>query len=64
MYVKNLEDSVDEEKLKEYFEPYGAITSVKVMTDAKGHSRGFGFVCYASSEEAARALSEMNCMAT
>ena len=30
LYVKNLDDSIDDEKLKEMFSPYGTITSCKV----------------------------------
>lgn len=32
LYVKNLDDSIDEEKLRKEFSPYGVITSAKVRT--------------------------------
>ncbi|KAG7592665.1 RNA recognition motif domain [Arabidopsis thaliana x Arabidopsis arenosa] len=60
LYLKNLDDSVDDEKLKEMFSEYGNVTSSKVMLNPQGLSRGFGFVAYSNPEEALRALSEMN----
>lgn len=60
LYVKNLSDDIDDERLRNEFTPYGTITSSKVMRDDKGNSRGFGFVCFTQPEEATRAVTELN----
>jgi len=63
LFVKNLSDETDDEKLSQEFSKYGQISSVKVMRDAAGKSRGFGFVCFQSPEDATKAVTAMNgCM--
>ncbi|MEJ1821136.1 hypothetical protein, partial [Escherichia coli] len=59
LYIKNLDDSIDDERLRKEFSNYGTITSAKVMTE-DGRSKGFGFVCFSTPEEATRAVTEMN----
>jgi polyadenylate-binding protein len=59
LYVKNLDDTIDDERLRKEFAPFGTITSVKVMME-DGRSKGFGFVCFSHPEEATKAVTEMN----
>lgn len=59
LYVKNLDDSIDDERLRKEFQPFGSITSAKVMLE-DGRSKGFGFVCFSNPEEATKAVTEMN----
>ena len=59
LYVKNIDDSIDDDKLRRAFSPYGTITSAKVM-EKEGKSKGFGFVCFTTPEEATKAVTEMN----
>ncbi|KAK9471922.1 uncharacterized protein V1510DRAFT_366936 [Dipodascopsis tothii] len=60
LYIKNLDDEIDDEKLREEFAEYGTITSAKVMRDEAAKSKGFGFVCFSSPDEATKAVTEMN----
>lgn len=61
LYVKNIDDTITEDDLRELFSPLGTITSVRIMKEEGTYlSKGFGFVCFANPEEASRAVSEMN----
>ncbi|XP_049457861.1 polyadenylate-binding protein 1A-like isoform X4 [Epinephelus fuscoguttatus] len=50
LYMKNLDDGIDDERLRKEFAPFGTITSAKVMMEG-GRSKGFGFVCFSCRGE-------------
>jgi len=61
LYVKNLPSSCDDAKLRSLFEPFGVITSTKVMFSKEdGKSKGFGFVCFEKKEMAEAAIKGMH----
>ena len=71
LYIKNLPYDLTDEKLKEIFEKYGEIKSVKIskfllVTKVKDEykeieqSRGFGYVCYTNPESATKAIESLN----
>ncbi|CAN6201242.1 unnamed protein product [Urochloa humidicola] len=60
LYLKNLDDSINDEKLKNLFEDFGEITSCKVMMDSRGRSKGSGFVSFTTAEASHSAINGMN----
>ncbi|KAI7904631.1 uncharacterized protein BX663DRAFT_503026 [Cokeromyces recurvatus] len=61
LYIKNLEPYITNQDLSQAFRKFGRIVSARVMTNpATGQSKGYGFVSFSKSEEAAAALREMN----
>jgi polyadenylate-binding protein len=60
LYIKHIEDDVDEEFLRKEFSQFGTIKSCKIPTDENGNSKGFGFICFSTGEEAQKAIAEMN----
>ena len=61
IFVGNLNFKVEEYDLKEIFEEYGQVSSAKIITDKfTGRSKGFGFIEMANSEEASKAIEELN----
>ncbi len=61
IFVGSLPFSVEEADLRGYFEEYGAVESVKIISDKfTGRSKGFGFVEMANDAEAQKAIDELN----
>ena len=61
IYVSNLGFNVKDEDLKEFFTPYGEVTSAKIISDKfTGQSRGFGFVEMSDDEAAKKAIAELD----
>jgi polyadenylate-binding protein len=60
LYVKNLDETINDDAFRELFTPFGTVTSARIMKEASGVSKGFAFVCYSTAEEATRAITEMN----
>ena len=59
MYIGNLEKEIDDEMLRLHFSKFGTITSPKVMRDKQGVSKGYGFVCFTTPDEASLAVRMM-----
>ena len=56
IFVGNLAFTTTEQDLRQLFEPYGAVDTIRIMTDREtGRSRGFGFVEMPDSHAAASA---------
>ena len=61
IYVSNLSFNVQDEDLREFFAPYGEVTSAKIINDKfTGKSRGFGFVEMSDKTSALKAIDELN----
>jgi RNA recognition motif-containing protein len=61
IYVGNLSYGVTEEELRQAFEGYGQVESVKIIKDKySGESKGFGFVEMPAKAEAQSAIEGLN----
>lgn len=61
IFVGSLPFSIEEADLRESFEAYGAVDSVKIISDKfTGRSKGYGFVEMPNDEEAQKAIDELN----
>lgn len=58
MYIGNLEWKTTLDELKDFFSPYGQVTSAEIIKDREtGMAKGFGFV---TMENADKAIQELN----
>lgn len=61
IYVSNLSFNVQDEDLREFFAPYGEVSSAKIINDREtGRSRGFGFVEMPDDEASRKAIAELD----
>ncbi|PWZ00235.1 hypothetical protein BCV70DRAFT_200386 [Testicularia cyperi] len=60
LFIKNLDPEYDSNDLFNSFRSFGRIVSARVMRDAEGKSREFGFVSFTNAAEASRALQAMD----
>lgn len=61
IFVGSLPYKVEEADLKELFEAYGEVTSVKIITDREtGRSKGFGFIEMSDDQFAQKAIDGLN----
>jgi RNA recognition motif-containing protein len=61
IYVSNLSFNVQDEDLRDFFAPYGEVTSAKVINDREtGNSRGFGFVEMSDDVASKKAITELD----
>jgi RNA recognition motif-containing protein len=61
IFVGSLPFSIEEAQLSQSFEAFGAVESVKIITDKfTGRSKGFGFVEMTNDDEALKAIEALN----
>jgi RNA recognition motif-containing protein len=61
IYVSNLSFNVQDEDLREFFAPYGEVTSAKIIMDKMtNQSRGFGFVEMSDEAASKKAIAELD----
>jgi RNA recognition motif-containing protein len=61
VYIGNLANNTSEDKLKNIFEEFGQVQSIKVTKDRfSGVSKGYGFIEMPSNSEADQAIKTLN----
>ncbi|KAH8018579.1 hypothetical protein HPB51_009018 [Rhipicephalus microplus] len=61
LYVGSLHFNITEEMLKGIFEPFGKIDKIELIKDMEtNRSKGYGFITFHDSEDAKKALEQLN----
>ena len=61
IFIGNLPYKIEEPEIRELFEDYGELLSLKIIVDKEtGRSKGFGFAEMADGEGALKALEDLN----
>jgi len=61
IYIGNLSYKLTEDELRQEFESFGSVKSIKIVSDREtGQSKGFGFVEMESSEDGQNAINQLN----
>lgn len=61
IYIGNMSFNTTEDQLRQAFEGYGEVSTVKIISDRdSGKPRGFGFIEMSSEKEAAAAIAGLN----
>jgi len=61
IYVSNLSFNIQDEDLREFFTPFGEVTSAKIIMDKMtNQSRGFGFIEMSDDEASKKAIAELD----
>ncbi|CAH3121203.1 unnamed protein product, partial [Porites lobata] len=57
IFVGGIAFNTTKEELKEFFSRYGAVRDSKIIRDAEGLSKGYGFVTFFREEDAKKVMS-------
>ncbi|KAJ5781156.1 hypothetical protein N7457_006316 [Penicillium paradoxum] len=60
LYVGNLFFDVTAEDLRKQFEKFGAVENALIVHDARGLSKGFGYITFSTVEEATSAITQQH----
>lgn len=60
IYVRGLLPEITTQDLYKIFEPFGEITSLKIVNDEFGRSKGYGFINFVDGDSADEAITKLN----